>query len=257
MSEDDGLPGGEEAREIPSRPRWWVPLLVLLLGGALLALYIPRLLPEERTGYGTGFAIREGGYILTAAHVVRGATEIGVRWEGHRYPATAIALSAEHDLALLLAEGIPAIPAAVLAGDRPRVGDEVTAVGHPTGAARPVPLLTRVSGVGGWAVGPEGAVLRDLITTQNPFRPGYSGSPLVNEAGQVVGLVTGNATAESGPEFGFAMSIHRVADWLAGRGMTLPLQGGSTAVALSEEEQGDAIWAAVVRVEAQFPPGAR
>ncbi|MBC7169555.1 trypsin-like peptidase domain-containing protein [Candidatus Bipolaricaulota bacterium] len=257
MTEDGVLPVGEGALEIPPRRRWWVPLLVLLLAGALLAVYIPGLLPEERTGSGTGFAIRDGGYILTAAHVVQGATEIVVRWEGHSYRATTIALSAAHDLALLLAEDALPIPAAALASDRPRFGDRVTAVGHPTGAAQPVALSTHVSGVGGWAVGPEGVVLRDLIATQDPFQPGYSGAPLVNEAGQVVGIVTGSVTSASGQEYGFAVSIHRAADWLAGRGMILPLQGGSPAVVLSEADQVDAIRPAVVRVEARFPPGAR
>jgi len=255
MIEDGGLPVGEEPPAIPPRRRPWVPLFVLLLAGALLAVYIPGLLPEERTGSGTGFAIREGAYILTAAHVVRGATEIVVRWEGRTYRATALALSVEHDLALLLAEDAPPIPAAVLANDRPKFRDQVTAVGHPTGAAQPIPLLTRVSGVGWWAVGPEGAVLRDLIATQDPFRPGYSGAPLVNEAGQVVGIVTGSVTSASGQEFGFAVSIQRAVDWLAGRRLALPLGSERPSSTLREAEILALVAPSVVRIEARLPRG--
>ncbi len=242
----------EESLGVPSRPRrWWVAGVVLMVAGALLATVIPGLLPQERTGSGTGFVIAEGGYVLTAAHVVRGATEVTVRWEGRGHRATTIAVSAEHDLALLLMEDAPPIPVATLAKDRPGFGDVVTAVGHPTGAAQPIALTTLVVGVGWWAVGPEGTVLRDLIATQEPFRPGYSGAPLVTEAGQVVGIVTGSLTSRNGQELGFAVSISRAADWLAGRGMPLPLVLGS------ETANVDLISASVVRVETRFPPGSR
>ena len=166
-------------------------------------------------------------------------------WEGQRHRATAIALSPDHDLALLVMDNAPPLPVASLALDRPKVGDAV------------VPLPTHVVGVGWWAVGPETTVLRDLIATQDPFRPGYSGAPLVNEAGQVVGIVTGSAAAEGGPEVGFAVSIHRAVDWLAGRGMALPLASGGTPLPVREGEALDLIGPAVVRVEARLPPGSR
>ncbi|MGD9840681.1 MAG: S1C family serine protease [Candidatus Bipolaricaulis sp.] len=254
----DELPLEPEGEPQPLSPRrWWVPFLSLLLAGALLATFIPGLLPRERTGSGTGFGIAAGGYVLTAAHVVRGASEIAVYWEGQRHRATAIALSPDHDLALLVMDNAPPLPVASLALDRPKVGDAVVAVGHPTGAAQPLALPTHVVGVGWWAVGPETTVLRDLIATQDPFRPGYSGAPLLNEAGQVVGIVTGSAAAEGGPEVGFAVSIHRAVDWLAGRGMALSLASGGSSLSLREGEALDLIGPAVVRVEARLPPGSR
>lgn len=250
MTEDEVLPVEEEAPEVPPRPRrWWVPVLVLLLAGTLLTLYIPGLLPRERTGSGTGFAVLDGGYILTAAHVVRGATEIVVRWDGRGYRATAIATSADHDLALLFVETAPPIPPAPLADQGPEIGDRVTAVGYPSGSTRPIPLSTEAVGVGWWVMGPHGAVLRDVIATKNAFRPGYSGSPLVNEAGQGVGIVTGSVNAPGGGELGFAVSIHQAVDWLAQRGMTLPVASGGPAVREAK------ILSSVVRIEARFPPG--
>lgn len=79
----------------------------------------------------------------------------------------------------------------------------------------------------------------------------------MNEAGQVVGIVTGSAAAEGGPEVGFAVSIHRAVDWLAGRGMALPLASGGSSLPVREGEALDLIGPAVVRVEARLPPGSR
>lgn len=262
MNEEQPLPEAWEEPlpepEVQPRPRrWWVVGIVLVVAGALLATFVPGLLPREGTSSGTGFVVAEGGYVLTAAHVVLGATEITVYQDGRGYAASIAALSTDHDLALLSAADAPPMPVAALAKGRPEFGDTVITVGHPAGSARPTTRSTSVVGVGWWAVGPEGAVLRDLIATQDPFRRGYSGAPLVNEAGQVVGIVTGSVNAPGGGELGFAVSIHRTVDWLAGWGMTLPLGSGTPSVPSREGEVVDLISASVVRVEARLPPGAR
>lgn len=262
MTEEHPLPEAWEEPlsepEIQPRPRrWWVPLLVLALAGVLLADYIPGLLPQQRSGSGTGFVIAEGGYVLTAAHVVRGADEIAVRWEGRRYRATTVAMNTEHDLALLLVADAPPMPVVVLGAGWPELGDEATAVGYPTGTARATSLTTTVAGLGWWAVSPRGDMLSDLIATRDPFRQGYSGAPLVNASGEVVGVVTGNLTATSGQEFGFAVSIREVVPWLARRGVTLPVTSEATGITLSGTEVARAVGDSVVRVEVQLPPGSR
>ncbi len=258
MTEDEVPPVEEKLPEPPPRPRrWWVVGIVLVVAGALLATFVPGLLPREGTSSGTGFVVAEGGYVLTAAHVVLGATEITVYQDGRGYAASVAALSTDHDLALLSTADAPPMPVAVLAKGRPEFGDTVITVGHPAGSARPTARSTSVAGVGWWAVGPEGAVLRDLIATQDPFRRGYSGAPLVNDRGQVVGVVTGSVTSTSGKEFGFAVSIQRAADWLADRGMTLPLATGDLIAPLDEAEVVSRINPSVLRVEARFPPGTR
>lgn len=259
MTEETIFPIGEgEQPQTPSRPRrWWVAAAALLLAATLVATLIPGLLPREKTGSGTGFIVAEEGYVLTAAHVVQGAAEITVFHNGRGHRATLIAVSVEHDLALLVIEDSPPLPVAALAEGRPEFGDAVTAVGHPSGATRPIALSTHVAGTGWWAVGPESTVLRDLIATRDTFRPGYSGSPLVNAAGQVVGIVTGSVTSGSGQAFGFAVSIQRAAGWLASRGMTLPLHPRHPGPPLSEADLAARVSASVVRVEARFPPGSR
>lgn len=257
MTEDEAFPAdGDALPETPPRPqRWWIAGIALAVAGALLATFIPGLLPRERTGSGTGFVIAMGGYILTSAHVVRGATEITVHWSGRGYNASIVTLNSDYDLALLVCDSLPPVPAVAVAGGRPELGDPVTAVGHPGGTRHPTARSTTVAGVGWWAVGADGNVLRDLVATDDPFRPGYSGSPLVNEAGHVVGIVTGSVTSGTGKQFGFAVSIQQAAGWLAGRGMALSLESERPASALREADLLSRVAPSVVRVESRLPPG--
>jgi len=248
------LPGEEERAGPTPRPgRWWVALVVLAVAGAFLANLFPGFLPRERVGSGTGFVIAEGGYVLTAAHVVAGATEITVRGDRRWLRAITVATSTERDLALLRVEEPLPMPVAVVARDRPKLGEVVTVVGHPARSARPIVLSTHVAGVRWSAAGPEGTVLRDLIATQDPFQPGYSGAPLVNAFGEVVGVVAGNLTRTGGLTYGFAVSIQRAAAWLAGHGVRFLFRQPSAP--LSETELADLIGASVVQVQARTPTG--
>lgn len=258
MTEPNGLPLGEEIPEVPPRPRrWWVGGLVLLLVGAVLATFIPGLLPRESTGSGSGFVVSPG-YVLTAAHVVRGAREIVVYGGGRRYRALTVAENPDLDLALLRVEGGLSLPAAPLAVDLPWPGEEVAAVGHPAGAVQPLVLSTRVAGTG-LSVVSDGTLLRDLIATTDPFSPGYSGSPLVNAAGQVVGVVLGRLSSRDGfgPGLGYALSAHRAAEWLTAQGGAFSLVYDRPSGPLREAEILTQVGPAVVRVEARLPPGRR
>ena len=252
MTEPDVLPGGEEVPEVPPR-RWWVAALVLLVAGAVLATFIPGLLPRETTNTGSGFVVAPG-YVLTAAHVVQGAREIALYREGRRWRAVAVAESPDLDLALLRVDGAPPWPATPLGGDPVWPGEEVAAVGHPAGALRPLVLPTRVAGVG-LSVVSEGTVLRDLVATEDPFAPGYSGSPLVDAAGHVVGVVLGRLNYGDGPgaAFGYALSASRAAGWLAGLAVAPSLVSKTASGPLRGAEVLARVGPSVVRVEARLP----
>ncbi len=245
---EEELPLPEEAiPEAPRPRRLWVPALVLLVAGSLLALLIPGLLPREGTGSGTGFIVGEG-YVLTAAHVADGAVSITVYRDGRPYRATVVEANLLDDLALLSVERLPGLSPLPWAPRLEGVGDPVVAVGHPHGTAHPVARWTAVAGLGG--SGP----LRLVLYTADPFAKGYSGAPLVDRAGQVVGVVTGNVST-SGVEFGMATPASRAASWLAGLGVSLPLAFGGDSLPQSEVEAR--VQGSVVRIEARFPPGAR
>jgi S1-C subfamily serine protease len=230
--------------------------LVLVVAGALLVAFVPGLYLQERVGSGTGFVIGEAGYILTAAHVVRGARQVTVEWAGRRYRAAVVATTADHDLAVVAVAGARPMPRAVLGNsDFVHIGDEVTAIGYPEGRAWPTALTTEVLGVGWRAIGPEDAVLTDLLAVRDPFRAGYSGAPLVNASGEVVGVVAGNLSTGGGQEAGFAVSVNLARVWLAGRGISLPPVASSQGVALSPAEVVQAVQRSVVRIEVQVPRG--
>ncbi len=210
---------GEELEERRPR-RWWIAALALMLAGALLLLAIPGLLPGRSLSSGTAFAIAEG-LLITAAHVVGGADTVTVYVEGHRFKGTVVARNADLDVALISA-AVPVVPLPL--GDPAHLtwGESVWALGFPGGEAWPTALTTRVLGVGWQAVGADGTLLWGLVAVQASFRPGFSGAPLINPSGQVVGVVSGTLRGEEAGSIGFATSARRLRDWLTRRGVVLP-----------------------------------
>ncbi|MEI8393162.1 MAG: magnetochrome domain-containing protein [Rhodospirillaceae bacterium] len=142
---------------------------------------------------GTGFIIRNDGYILTNFHVVRGNESMVVTVfddaGAQRYPANIVKLDAAVDLALLKIEPrAPLMVAPLGDSDQVSVADEVIAIGSPFGldltVSRGIISAKRKSLV------IEGTVHRDLLQTDAAINQGNSGGPLVNRAAEVVGINT-------------------------------------------------------------------
>ncbi|HEV8584166.1 MAG TPA: trypsin-like peptidase domain-containing protein [Methylomirabilota bacterium] len=160
---------------------------------------------EPRRSTGSGFLIDTNGLIVTNAHVVDQAEWIQVRLaDGRRFSARTVGLDARVDLALIRIDvtGMPVLPL----GDsnRLRVGEFVLALGHPFGLEQSVSF-----GI----VSRKGAPLTvaapgfDFIQTDAAINPGNSGGPLVNMAGQVVGV---NSMAARNGSIGFAIPSNLV-----------------------------------------------
>ncbi|MCX8126049.1 MAG: trypsin-like peptidase domain-containing protein, partial [Dehalococcoidia bacterium] len=145
------------------------------------------------TATGSGVVIDEDGTILTALHVVRGATAIRVVFaDGTESEASLIASQPESDLAALRPRVLPddLMPATLTDSSTLKVGDEVAAVGHPFGISNSLSAGV-VSGLGRNFKSPRtGQVLSNLIQFDAAVNPGNSGGPLINRAGEVVGIVT-------------------------------------------------------------------
>jgi serine protease Do len=162
--------------------------------------------PEERRrGSGSGFLIRQDGYVVTNAHVVEEADRIEVKLAtGKRHVARVVGRDDRTDLALLKidASGLPTAPL----GDsnRLRVGEFVLALGNPFGLEQTVSF-----GI----VSRKGAPLEsaapgfDFVQTDAAVNPGNSGGPLVNMAGEVVGV---NSMAARNGSIGFAIPVNVV-----------------------------------------------
>mgnify|MGYP001287666875 CR=1 FL=1 len=136
-------------------------------------------------GAGSGFIVSNDGYILTNAHVVRGADEVEVKLIDKRtFKAKVIGADSRTDVAVLkiTANNLPAVKL----GDptRLRVGEAVAAIGSPFGFENSV--TAGIVSAKGRSLPSESYV--PYIQTDVPINPGNSGGPLFNMQGEVVGI---------------------------------------------------------------------
>jgi len=158
---------------------------------------------------GSGVVIIDRGVILTNLHVVDGASRIRVTFfDGLESEATVISTQPENDLAVVQAAQVPDdLRAATLRSSRQLVaGEHVTAVGFPFGIGPSVSAGV-ISGTGRAYRAPEGGgSLSNLIQFDAAANPGSSGGPLVNAAGEVIGIVTA-ILSSSGTYSGISFAV--------------------------------------------------
>jgi serine protease Do len=166
--------------------------------------------PFTREGAGSGWIIDEDGIIVTNNHVVEGAESITVTLDDDRtlsVDVNTVATDPLTDLAVLKidAGNLPALTV----GDslNLRVGDWVVAIGNALGEGISAThgIVSR-KGVS-IAVGP-GQALYNLIQTNAAINPGNSGGPLVNLAGEVIGITSAKLSAVGIEGMGYAISSH-------------------------------------------------
>jgi S1-C subfamily serine protease len=179
----------------------------------------------ERHNTGTGFIVREDGYIVTNAHVVKGSSKITVTLNDKRqFEATAIGVDSFSDLAVVKinAKGLPTAEMGTSTGLRP--GEFVIAIGSPMGYDHSV-TLGIVSAVGRTVTDVNGNI--NFIQTDAAINPGNSGGPLLNMVGQVVGVNT--AIAARAQNIGFSIPIDiakpTVTDLIAEKRIERPFLG--------------------------------
>jgi S1-C subfamily serine protease len=145
------------------------------------------------SGVGSGVVVDDAGDIMTALHVVAGASSIQVTFADGTKSAAQIATADDaHDIAVLQAAQLPAtITPAVLGNPRGvQVGSEAFVLGNPFGLTASLSSGV-VSGLNRSFQLPDGGpLLTGLIQVDAAVNPGNSGGPLVDENGRVVGIVT-------------------------------------------------------------------
>jgi len=177
-------------------------------------------------GVGTGFIVRSDGVIVTNCHVVEGGTKVTVSTsdaEPQRYDARVIGGDCEHDLAVLKvdAEGLPTVPLGN--SNDLRLGQRVIALGYalaleggPTVTTGIVSALDRTITAQDPGCDPaicgqdQTRTYADVIQTDAAINHGNSGGPLVNMAGQVVGI--NSAGDDAAENIGFAIAIDSAKD---------------------------------------------
>ena len=163
---------------------------------------------ENPDGGGSGFVVAADGHIVTNEHVVRDAEAVFVRlFGGELVPAEVVASDPTRDLAVLNVDrdGLQAVRLGSTEGVE--VGDEVIAIGNAFSiAGEPTVTAGIVSGLDRFIDFPDGQRLVRLIQTDAAINPGNSGGPLVNAAGEVIGV---NTAIRSGfaEGIGYAISI--------------------------------------------------
>jgi len=167
--------------------------------------------PVALTGSGTGIVIDDEGHILTNYHVIAGADTLVVLAEdGRERSAEVIFGHPGRDLAVLRVEDSEDLePLPLGDSDAMEVGDPVVAIGNALALdATSLSVSVGIVSAKGRSIETEQAVLEDLIQTDAAINPGNSGGPLLNAAGEVIGINT--AIASDAENIGFSISINSV-----------------------------------------------
>jgi len=138
-------------------------------------------------GFGTGFFISKDGLFLTAAHVVSDAKTVRIYWKSTDYSAEKVFIDESLDVAVLKVAGIESPqPLALSSSSEVKTGDSVFTLGFPQVQLQGIePKYTdgSISSLSGMGNDPK------YFQISVPVQPGNSGGPLLNNEGQVVGLI--------------------------------------------------------------------
>ena len=167
----------------------------------------------SKIGDGSGVIISEDGYIATNSHVVDDNTSTGVLvtvYDGTQYLGTIIGIDKKTDLAVLKIDAKGLTAAEFADSDALYVGQEVYAIGSP-GGSNFTNSLTKGTVSATNRILSSNAYIK-YIQTDAAINPGNSGGPLVNEAGQVVGMNTSKIVTTNYEGMGFSIPSNKVAE---------------------------------------------
>ena len=224
----------------------------------------------ERTGVGTGVIMTSDGYVITNNHVIAGAESAAIVVYGqYLLEAELVGYDSDTDIAVLKALGATDLPTAEFGNsDLCRVGDTVYAIGNPLGVELYGTMSDGILSAINRDIQLDGHTVTALQTTA-ALNNGNSGGPLINTAGQVIGINTmkmGNVTANDAVAqvegLGFALptgDISYVVNDIIATGkyhgtpsfgitvITAKDSGGSDIVMIYEANEGGSAYAAGLR----------
>ncbi len=167
----------------------------------------------DQTVSGSGFFISNQGYLLTNNHVVQGTQNVNIILsDGTQEKATIVGTDPYSDIAVLKADGkVPAI-ATLGNSDALKAGETAIAIGSPLGDFKNTVTVGVVSATGRTIDSGQGYQIEGLIQTDAAINQGNSGGPLVDLAGEVIGIntliVRSTGTGSVAEGLGFAIPIN-------------------------------------------------
>lgn len=175
----------------------------------------------DSSAAGTGVIVTGDGYVLTNKHVINGATKVTVVLDdGTTYEdVKVVATDPLNDIAFLKIDNVSDLNAAKLGDSKTiSVGQQVIAIGNALGQYQNTVTSGIISGTGRSITASDGTgysteTLSDMIQTDAAINSGNSGGPLVNAAGEVIGINT--ATSSSAENMGFAIPISSIKGMLS------------------------------------------
>jgi serine protease Do len=167
----------------------------------------------DQTVSGSGFFISDKGYIITNNHVVEGTKEVSiVLSDGTNEKATIVGTDPYSDIAVLKTDGIVPAVAALGNSELLQPGETVIAIGSPLGDFKNTVTVGVVSATGRSIDTGQGYQVEGLIQTDAAINQGNSGGPLVNLAGQVIGInnmiIRGSGSGAVAEGLGFAIPVN-------------------------------------------------
>ncbi len=170
----------------------------------------------ESAAAGTGIIVTKDGYVLTNKHVINGATSITVVLDdGTTYEDVELAaVDPLNDVAFLKIKDVDNLTPATLGDSKTiNVGQQVMAIGNALGQYQNTVTVGVVSGLGRSVTASDESgynveTLTDMIQTDAAINSGNSGGPLINAAGEAIGINT--ATSSTAENMGFAIPISSV-----------------------------------------------
>ena len=165
---------------------------------------------NTKSGFGTGFFVRQNGYIVTNYHIIESTEKVSVTlYSGEELEAEVVWYSTADDLAILKVDGKGYPTLKIGDSDGVKIGDTAIAVGNPGGNICPWTTTRGIISALDREVTVEGSraiVDLTMMQTDAQVNPGNSGGPLCNDRGEVIGIVTRKLTDYEG--IGMAIPIN-------------------------------------------------